>query len=80
MKIKPAVFVNHQKDLNIPDVFIHNLCSKLLDTLKNVGTDLALELMNSTLPLSNTEENIVIISFRSFPAPKFACSFFCSVH
>lgn len=41
MKIKAAVFVNHQRDLNVPDVFIHNLCSKLLDTLKNAGNYLA---------------------------------------
>lgn len=34
MKIEPAVFINHKKDLNIPDVFIHNLFSKLLNTLQ----------------------------------------------
>lgn len=34
MKIKAAVSINQWKNLSIPDVFIHNLFSKLLNTLK----------------------------------------------
>lgn len=34
MKTEAAFFLNHQKDLNFPDVFIHNLFSKLLHILK----------------------------------------------